>query len=248
MALSTMAFIVTSRASSGSRLFALASIISVRRFWSRLPQFTPMRTGLPLSMATWTMARKLSSWCLPPTLPGLMRYLARALRAVGILDEENVPVVVEVADDRAPPPGSTIVGNGAGRRVGVHGDAHQLAARRVERARPARPCRPRPAVSVLVMDWTTMGRSPPTLHPAHVHHHALPTTQSTHDAYLTITPVGSRPPCHTSPRAGSHAVSDTFRKATLGGAGPSARRTRIDRRRRTGPRWSGGGKFGLSCL
>ena len=30
----------------------VGSIISVRRFWSRLPQFTPMRTGLPLSMAT----------------------------------------------------------------------------------------------------------------------------------------------------------------------------------------------------
>ena len=46
---------------SGSALFALASIIWVSRFWSRLPQLTPMRTGLPLSMATCTIARKLSS-------------------------------------------------------------------------------------------------------------------------------------------------------------------------------------------
>ncbi len=92
MALSTMAFMVTSRASRGSRLFALASIISVRRFWSRLPQFTPMRTGLPLSMATWTMARKLSSWCLPPTLPGLMRYLARAFAQSGYLMRRTCPL------------------------------------------------------------------------------------------------------------------------------------------------------------
>ena len=34
-----------------------------------------------------------------PTLPGLMRYLARARGAVGIFRQQQVAVVVEVADD-----------------------------------------------------------------------------------------------------------------------------------------------------
>ena len=92
MALSTMAFIVTSRASSGAADRALASIIRVKSCWSRLPQLTPMRTGLPLSMATWTMALKFSSWCLPPTLPGLMRYLASARAQAGYLVRSTWPL------------------------------------------------------------------------------------------------------------------------------------------------------------
>ena len=68
--------------------------------WSSEPQLTPMRTGLSLSMATWTIVAKCSSWRLAPTLPGLIRYLARARGHLRVLDQELVAVVVEVADDR----------------------------------------------------------------------------------------------------------------------------------------------------
>ena len=44
-----------------------------------------MRTGLSFSTATSTMVRKFSSRRLPPTLPGLMRYLASARAHAGIL-------------------------------------------------------------------------------------------------------------------------------------------------------------------
>jgi hypothetical protein len=80
MALSTIASIITVLASlrSLSGRAALASISSVRSAWSSEPQLTPMRTGLPNSMARSTIAAKFASWRLAPTLPGLMRYLASA--------------------------------------------------------------------------------------------------------------------------------------------------------------------------
>ena len=43
----TIASCITSRASFGSGSVAFSSISRVSRSWSRLPQFTPMRTGLP---------------------------------------------------------------------------------------------------------------------------------------------------------------------------------------------------------
>ena len=95
-----MASSVTSRASfgSGSRLFS--SIMRVSSAPSSEPQFTPMRTGLPYSMAASIMVRKLSSCFLPMlTLPGLMRYLASARAHAGILLQQQMAVVVEVADD-----------------------------------------------------------------------------------------------------------------------------------------------------
>jgi len=65
------------------------------------PQFTPMRTGFWFSTATSIMVRKLSSFLRPTlTLPGLMRYLASARAQSGYFFRKNVPVVVEVADDR----------------------------------------------------------------------------------------------------------------------------------------------------
>ena len=59
-----------------------------------------MRTGLSLSTANWTMVRKFSSRRLPPTFPGLMRYLASARAQSGYLREQQMAVVVEIADDR----------------------------------------------------------------------------------------------------------------------------------------------------
>ena len=55
---------------------------------------------LPVRIACSTMVVKLASRCLVPTLPGLIRYLASASRALRVAGEEQVPVVVEVAHDR----------------------------------------------------------------------------------------------------------------------------------------------------
>ena len=80
---SSIASIITSRASRGSAAVALASISSVRIAWSSEPQLTPMRTGLPLSMAIRMIVAKCSSCRLAPTLPGLIRYLASAAAISG---------------------------------------------------------------------------------------------------------------------------------------------------------------------
>ena len=75
----TSASRVTSAALFGSSAFAFSFMRRVARLWSRLPQLTPIRTGRPYSMAASTMVAKRSSRFSPnPTLPGLMRYLARA--------------------------------------------------------------------------------------------------------------------------------------------------------------------------
>ncbi len=63
----------------GTGRLALASMIRARSSWSRLPQLTPMRTGLPWRQAVSTMLANWTSRSSPrPTLPGLMRYLERA--------------------------------------------------------------------------------------------------------------------------------------------------------------------------
>jgi len=46
------------------------------------------------------MVRKLSSRRLAPTLPGLMRYLARARAQAGYFVSRRWPLYVEVADHR----------------------------------------------------------------------------------------------------------------------------------------------------
>ena len=76
---STSAARVTSAALRGSSAAAFSFIIRVARPWSRLPQFTPIRTGRPYSTAASIMVAKRSSRFSPnPTLPGLIRYLASA--------------------------------------------------------------------------------------------------------------------------------------------------------------------------
>ena len=106
---------------------------SVRTAWSSEPQFTPIRTGLSLSMATRTIVAKCSSWRLAPTLPGLIRYLASSRRRLRVLDQQLVAVVVEVADDRHVDAQAADLahhlGDGRGRLVGVDRDAHELRAR-----------------------------------------------------------------------------------------------------------------------
>ena len=89
-----------------------------------------MRTGLSCSSATVTIVRKFSSRRLPPTFPGLMRYLSSARAQAGILREQQVAVVVKVADDRhvdaAVRQARDDFRNRRCRRLVVHGDAHQL--------------------------------------------------------------------------------------------------------------------------
>jgi len=83
-ALTTIASMVTSRASSGSASREFSSIMRVSSAWSSDPQFTPMRTGFWFSTATSIMVRKLSSSLRPMlALPGLIRYLASARAHAG---------------------------------------------------------------------------------------------------------------------------------------------------------------------
>ena len=84
-------------------------IFSMTSSWFREPPLTPMRTGLPLSRAMPQIVANCSSRRAPvPTLPGLIRYLSSACGAVGILRQQQVAVVVEVADEGRVTPASSI--------------------------------------------------------------------------------------------------------------------------------------------
>ena len=70
--------------------------------WFSEPPLTPMRTGLPWSTAIRQIVENCSSRRLPvPTLPGLIRYLSSAAAHAGYLRQQEVAVVVEVADERS---------------------------------------------------------------------------------------------------------------------------------------------------
>src|SRR3546814_3091324 len=66
--------------------WACSSINVVASDWSSEPQLAPMRTGLPYCSANSISCANWVSRFLPkPTLPGLMRYLARASAQAGSL-------------------------------------------------------------------------------------------------------------------------------------------------------------------
>ena len=89
----TSASRITLVASSGLPDIAFSSIRLLRRSWSRLPQFTPMRTGLPNSMAFSMIIANCGSCLLPlPTLPGLIRYFASARAQSGKLVSSLCPL------------------------------------------------------------------------------------------------------------------------------------------------------------
>ena len=120
---SSIASIITSRASRGAADTALASISSVRIAWSSEPQLTPMRTGTSFSIATRMIVAKCSSWRLAPTFPGLIRYLASDEAISGYSAKQLVAVVVEVTDDRdvdaEAPNLADHLGHGGGSRLRV---------------------------------------------------------------------------------------------------------------------------------
>ncbi len=97
---STIASIITSRLSRGSGRAALASIISVSSCWSREPQFTPMRTGLPFAIATSTICANCSSCRLRADVARVDAVLGKRRGAVGVLGQQQMAVVVKVADER----------------------------------------------------------------------------------------------------------------------------------------------------
>ncbi len=75
---------ITASAVHGSARRPFSSIMRASSSGSRLPQLTPMRTGLPYRSAASIMVANCSSLFAPlPTLPGLMRYLASAMAQSG---------------------------------------------------------------------------------------------------------------------------------------------------------------------
>ena len=80
----TSASYITCCASQGTARQAFSSIRRARSSWSRLPQFTPMRTGLRCRQATSIICANCVSRLAPlPTLPGLMRYFESASAQAG---------------------------------------------------------------------------------------------------------------------------------------------------------------------
>ena len=97
-----------------------------------------------------------------------MRYLSSASAAGRMVGEQRVAVVVEVADQRdgdvAAAEPVADVRHRRGGRVAVDGDPDQLRAGARQRL-DLRAVPSTSAVSVLVIDWTTIGAPPPTITP-----------------------------------------------------------------------------------
>jgi len=91
---------------------------------------------------------------------GIDPVLGERTGAVGMLGEQQMAVVMEVADH-----GDIDVGDdrryGAGRLIGVHRHTHQLAAGGMQSAHLGSRSATS-AVSVLVIDWTAIGWALPT--------------------------------------------------------------------------------------
>ena len=124
---------------------------------------------LAVAMAASIMVANCSSGCAPcPTLPGLMRYLARASAQSGNSAQQLVAVVVEVADQRHV---EAVRVEALADRGHLRRRAAVLTVMRTS-SEPAaassstwRPCAAASAVSVLVIDCTTTGAPPPTSTP-----------------------------------------------------------------------------------
>jgi hypothetical protein len=165
----------------------LASIIWVSRFWSRLPQLTDRLAVVDRDLDD---GAEVVVVVLAAHVARVDAVLGERPGAVGILGQQHVAVVVEVADDRDRDLLDDL-GHGARGGLGVHGDAHQLAARGVERVDLGH--RPRHVGGVGVGHGLHHdGPLAAHLDPTHVHRHRLPPLGSAHwrEANHTIPPRG----------------------------------------------------------
>ena len=125
---------LASRAASlGSGSFAFSSIRRVSRSWSRLPQFTPMRTGLSYLDCDLDDRRKLPvALGLEADIAGIDAVFGERLRASGMLGEQRVAVIMKVADERHVEPTRieplADMRHRGGGLIPVHGDAHEFGA------------------------------------------------------------------------------------------------------------------------
>ena len=125
-------------ADSGAGRELFSSIMRVSRSWSRLPQFTPMRTGFSYRQANSIISANCGSRLLPrPDVAGVDAVLGQRLGALRMFAQQLVSVEMEVADDgnahahlRQPVADRR---HGRGRRCFVDRDAHQLGARARQR-------------------------------------------------------------------------------------------------------------------
>ena len=125
---------MTARASFGEGEAAFSSIRRVSSSWSRLPQLTPMRTGLPyLERQLDDLGELAVALGLEADVARIDAVLVEGLGAGGILGEQRVAVVMEVADQRhgrahrRQPVAD--MRHGLGGLVAVDRDAHDLRAR-----------------------------------------------------------------------------------------------------------------------
>ena len=94
-----MASIITSRAGSGSAFLLFSSIMRVSSDWSSEPQFTPMRTGFWFSAAHSTMYGSCRCLSADGCVAGIDAVLGQGARGGRIFLQQQVAVVVEIADD-----------------------------------------------------------------------------------------------------------------------------------------------------
>jgi hypothetical protein len=185
MALSTMAFIVTSRASSGAGRPRIGVHHSRQELLVEAAPVDPDAHGLAVVDGHLDDGAEVLVVVLAPDIARIDAVLGERAGTGRILGEEHVAVVVEVADHRHVDLAHD-VRHRAGRRLGVHGDAHQLAACRVKG-----PDLGRRAVHVgrvrIGHGLDDDGTGIADRHAAHVDRDRLPPRGSTHAAQYTIT-------------------------------------------------------------
>src|SRR5579862_604377 len=161
----TSASRITSSASRGSGRRPLSSIMRASSSGSRLPQLTPMRTGFPYFSAASIMVPNWSSRFAPlPTLPGLMRYFARALAQSGYCVSSLWPLKWKSPTSGTSQPTASSRARIAATAAAASGLSTVMrTSSEPARHRSATWCAvdSASAVSVLVIDWTTTGAPPP---------------------------------------------------------------------------------------
>ena len=97
----TMASRITSMAASGVASFEFSSIMRVSRSWSRLPQFTPMRTGLENLHGGFDHFRELRvAFAAAADVAGIDAQFSKRLSAGRMRFQQLVAVEVKIAHQR----------------------------------------------------------------------------------------------------------------------------------------------------